>query len=228
MASLSRVTVGERTEFDRVMADAGFDASMLRRINKKPELARPWVAFGRELLAGKATTVDRKTTLASASKIVKRNGAYCLRTTRQGLTDAQIVEDFRKAGWGYINPAIRADRRIEVPGKPEIAPGTERMLTIKNVVPSGTTWKLQKAVDTIGETAMAYDLEDLRNMVLDNRDELLKRGVRYVVAPAARFAGDGGGECVVCAGLGGRGLDLRWVEDDWSDNDFFGSSKLAR
>jgi hypothetical protein len=163
---------------------------------------------------------------AREPKLFKRgDGSYGLKTTRLGLSDDHIVADFKAAGWGYINPAIRSNRRSEVPGKPEITTGTKRTLTIKNVVPSGEVWKFQKAVDTIGVPALAFDLEDLRNLVLGHEEELLKRGIRWVVAPAARFRNDDGYECVAYAVLGVRELDLVWVERVWGDSAWFGSSK---
>lgn len=99
------------------------------------------------------------------------------------------------------------------------------MLTIKNVVPSGEAWKFQKAVDTIGAPALAFDLEDLHNMVLGHEEELLKHGINWVIAPAARFRIASGDECVVYAYLESRELFLAWVEDGWLDNGWFGSSK---
>jgi hypothetical protein len=158
-------------------------------------------------------------------RLYKRNGAYHLKTTRRGLTDDHIVADFKAAGWGYINPSIRADRRLDVPGKPEIEVGTERKLKIASVVPESEAWKFQKVVDAIGTPALAFDLEDLRNLVLGHEDELLKRGIRWIVAPVARFRSDGGSECVVYASLGSRKLRLFWVERDWSSLVWFGSSK---
>jgi hypothetical protein len=158
-------------------------------------------------------------------RLYKRNGAYHLKTTRRGLTDDHIVADFKAAGWGYINPSIRADRRLDVPGKPEIEVGTERKLKIASVVPESEAWKFQKVVDAIGTPALAFDLEDLRNLVLGHEDELLKRGIRWIIAPAARFRGDSGNECVVYASLESRLLHLDWVERDWDSLDWFGSSK---
>ena len=178
---------------------------------------------------GGVPPVQAKTSAAPTArepKLFKRaDGSYGLKTKRLGLTDDHIVADFKAAGWGYVNPSIRADRRILVSGKLGIATGSERMLAIKNVVPSGEVWKFQKAVDTIGAPALAFDLEDLRNMVLGHEDELLKRGINWVVAPAARFRDGSGNECVVYANLENRGLGLSWVEGDWDDDDWFGSSK---
>lgn len=224
MASLSKVTDGELTELKRILSDAGFDTGMVRGFNKKPELTKPWVDYGRTLLSSNVSAVARPT--ARQPKLRKRqDGSYALRTTRLGLTDDHIVADFKAAGWGYINPFIRADRRLLVSGKLEIATGTERMLTIKNVVPSGETWKFQKVMDTIGAPALAFDLEDLRNLVLGHEEELLKRCINWVVAPAARFRSDDGDGCVVFAALENRKLSLSWVEDDCHVIDWFGSSK---
>lgn len=165
--------------------------------------------------------------LADKPKLFKRsNGTYGLKTTRLGLSDDRIVADFKASGWNYVDLSIRADRRSVVPGKPEIAVGTTRTLTIASVVPSGETWEFQKVVDTIGTPALAFDLEDLRDLVLGREDELLKRSVRYIAARAARFRrGYGGLECVAYADLKRRQLCLNWVERDWDARDWLGSCK---
>jgi len=228
MASLSKATDGELTEFKRIAAEAGLDTNMIKGFNKKPELMPPWIAYGRELLAGKTPSGNSKAATASTKqpKLFKRaDGSYGLRTVRRGLSDADIVAAFKAAGWGYVNPAIRSDRRLCVEDKPEIAVGKTRMLSIKNVVPPGSVWTVQKAVEAIGAPALGFDLEDLYKLVLEHREELLRLGVSWVVAPAARFRDGNGDECVVYAYLENRELYLPWVGYVWNSYDWFGSSK---
>lgn len=159
------------------------------------------------------------------SLLRKADGSISLKRVVRGRTDEELVAGFKKAGWGYVNTLIRSDRRMTVKGKPKIKAGTEKTLTIKSVVPEGQAWKFSKAVKAVGNTALAFDLEDLTDLVLPHRDELLKLGVKYVIAPAARFRGVNGNECVVYASLEYRKLYLYWVGDDWYSVDWFGSSK---
>lgn len=219
MTRLYDVTVGKFDQLKRVLAESGFDGELIDVLIDGEK--------GKGLAKGMVSWLHEQLGIAPAPTVLIFNsdGSVSKMKVVYGGIDEQIVADFKAAGWGYINPAIRSDRRIEIPGKPEITTGTKRMLTIKNVVPSGEVWKFQKAVDTIGATALAFDLEDLRNLVLGHEEELLKRGIRWVIAPAARFRNDNGYECVAYANLEDRKLYLYWVEFDWDAYDWFGSSK---
>jgi hypothetical protein len=228
MASLSKIQDGQLTELKRILGEAGFDTIMAKGFRRKPELAKPWVDYGRELLAGRLPCGDsNKATVPTKPRLFKRNdGSYGFKSIRNGLTDEQIVADFQAGGWTF-NSYIRTDYRWNnVPGKPRIAVGTTQSATIKrDVVPSSESWKLQKVTDAIGAPALAFDLEDLRNLVLGREDELLNRGIRWVVAPAARFRHDDDDECVVYANLKNRKLGLNWVGRAWGGEVWFGSCK---
>ncbi len=161
-----------------------------------------------------------------ANAVIQKNpdGSISVVKTVRGRSDEDLVARVKEMGWNYINPAIRTERRIKVSGKPEIETGSERTLTIEQVVPQDSTWKFKKAVAATRPTPLGFDLEDMVDM-LEHRDELLALGVRWIVAPAARFRNGNGHGCVVYANLEDRKLCLFWVGSDWDDNDWFGSSK---
>ena len=70
MASLHQLTIGEDMEFGRILAAAGFDAEMIRKINKNPDIASVMLAAVRQHPAFKLIH-GRFTPLADKLAMVK-------------------------------------------------------------------------------------------------------------------------------------------------------------
>lgn len=147
-------------------------------------------------------------------------------TLRLMVDHDQFIEDkvvtAREAGW-WVNESIRTDRQIAYPGKPVKSGVEEVTIHLSRTVPSGKIWKTKKVASTLGASGLEFGFAELMAL-LPYRDELLKLGVRWIVAMGSRFRRSRGRECVACLGLGYRGVDLFWCEGDWGGDDWFGQA----
>lgn len=121
--------------------------------------------------------------------VFNSDGSVSITTVFRGASDEELTNAFLKAGWGtIINPMIRADRRLEVSGKPVLEVGTKRRLTIRQAIPDGEFWTIEQIAAKWGlEATMAFDLEDLADFLIGRNEVIRAHGIRFVVASGARF-----------------------------------------